>query len=190
MAMTRGAGGSAHHVVLLWPVPILFAAGILGQWRSRIALGAVGSAMVCMNLLVLNQYFFQLARNGAPGSFTDAIFPLSEHLASEPSRRLYVLDWGFSDSLTFLNQGRLRMADAASPLTGEADAERISGLEEMLGDPQGWFVGHVPERQFYPLPSQRLARIAEQRGYGKQLLKLIADSNGRPVFEVFRYAKP
>ena len=58
MASTHDAGGAAHHVILLWPFPILFA---VSAWRWARWLFALP---VVMNLLVLNQYLCQFERVG------------------------------------------------------------------------------------------------------------------------------
>ena len=82
MAFTRGAGGSVHHAILLWPFPHMFIAAVFGR-RSSVALAA-GLVLVLFNLLVVNQYAYQFERNGAAGNFTDAINTLSDALIDSP----------------------------------------------------------------------------------------------------------
>ena len=67
MAVTRNAGASVHHTVLLWPFPQFFIALAIGaewpgMWR-RMAMAAVG-LLVAWNLMVLGSYYARLARNG------------------------------------------------------------------------------------------------------------------------------
>ncbi len=64
MALTHDAGASAHHVVLLWPFPILSAIAAV-QKLPKFAIALFGTAMVGSNLLIVNQYLYQLQRNGA-----------------------------------------------------------------------------------------------------------------------------
>jgi hypothetical protein len=64
MAVTRGGGGSSHHVVMLWPFPQLFLACVLGRLRWRWVATATMIALVTLNLLVINQYLLQFDRDG------------------------------------------------------------------------------------------------------------------------------
>lgn len=186
MALTRDAGGSAHHVILMWPFPILFAAVALSNIPWRLGLAAA-AAMAGMNLLVLNQHLYQLERMGSWDSFTDAIFPLSESLEDD-GRTIYLADWGMWDSLQLLHEGRLKLRVAPVPAnpTAPSDAERKE-LEFMLADRQGLVVGHLPEREFQRGSGAVLERLAAERGFRKERLRMVADRNGRPVFEVYRF---
>ena len=60
--------------ILLWPFPILFAVSALAQIRWRWAAIAAASALLLMNVLVVNQYILQFERDGAAQNFTDALF--------------------------------------------------------------------------------------------------------------------
>jgi hypothetical protein len=177
MASTHDAGASAHHVILLWPFPILFAATALASLPWRPVAIAAGVGMIGMNLLVASQYISQFERNGATGSFTDAIFSLSASLP-EHAENIYILDWGISEPLTYLHRGQLKL-----PLSGGQEVE----THAMLTDPGGLFVGHVQGREFFPRLEQDLEAEARTSGYHKELIQTVADSNGRPVFEVFRF---
>jgi hypothetical protein len=81
MALTKGAGGAVHHAVLLWPFPHLLVGCALFAIRPRWLSLALAAALVASNLLVINQYVFQLERDGPALPFTDALKPLSDSLA-------------------------------------------------------------------------------------------------------------
>ena len=98
MALTKGAGGAAHHVVLIWPFPHLFVATVLAGLPSRMAIRALTAYLVLMNLLVINQYLLQIHRDGSGDFFTDAIFPLSKSLDSYSASTIYPTDWGNAKS--------------------------------------------------------------------------------------------
>ena len=59
----------------------------------------------------------------------------------------------------------------------------------MLSDPDAIFVEHVPGREVTTGVDQRLERAAIASGLRKEPIRAISDSNGRPVFEVFRLVK-
>jgi len=183
MAMTHDAGASAHHVVLLWPFPVFFAAVVLGRMPWFVVLLA-GVGMVGSNLLVVNQYLTQLHRNGAYQTFTDAIFPLSEALEEGPT--IYITDWGMFDSLNLLHQGRLNLRMASGPLMTESPSpDEVADIQRMLQDPNGMFVGHVRGMEVYPNVGKHLDAFV---GFHleRKVIRTISDSNGRPVFEISR----
>ncbi len=190
MALTRDAGDSVHHCVLIWPFPHLFIAATFtrARWASVAA-----TVLIAMNLLVLNQYVLDFERDGAGANFTDALFPLSKALrdprdnVEEP---IYVMDWGMLNTLALLHQGRLLLRPADGRFSADIPSEldqRIISI--MFSDPNAVYVGHVPSREVTPGVGKRLERAAAASGLRKELVRSIADSNGRPVFEVFRLVK-
>jgi hypothetical protein len=190
MAVTRDAGEAIHHTVLLWPMPQLFVGVVLAAVPWRWLSGILASLLVLSNLLVINQYVFQLEQYGADGGFTDAIYPLSAQLPIAADDKIYAMDWGLTETLTFLHRGKLPLLPAADPFfTSTPDAEEQKMIAKLLSDPHGLFLGHVPEREVFTGVRERLQAAALAAGYRKQMLQVIPDSTGRPVFEIFRFQK-
>jgi hypothetical protein len=189
MALTRNAGAAAHHDVLLWPFPILFAVSALARIRWRWLMVAAAAAMLLMNLLVVNQYVLQFERDGAAGDYTDALFALNRELPE--NQTIYVIDWGMSGTLQLTHLGRLRLRWAQPALRGEVpDPEQQSQLRAMLADTSALWLGHAPGREAFPGMEAHLERFASTAGYQRELIDTVADSNGRPVFEIFRFRPP
>lgn len=189
MAVTRGAGASAHHTVLLWPFPQLFLATALASlpWR-KIAMSA-GAALVAINLLVVNQTVADFERNGSPSKFSDACFALSKEI-SDPGPPVVTLDWGMIDMLAFLHQGRLTLRVGDPPFMTDSPSENErKSIDWLLSDRDAIFVTHVPGRENSPEVRPNLDRAAADRGLRKDPIKIVPDSNGRPVFEIFRFVK-
>lgn len=193
MAFTKEAGGSAHHVVLLYPFPHLFAGVALAQAsrslrRAGLAVLTAVLALVCgSNLVVLNQHLAQLVERGPTAVWTDAIEPLSTYLDGAGARHVYVADWGILDSLRLLDGGRLPLALFPDPRNiGPADHEAAL---RMLAEPGVLVAGHTEKNEAFPGVNAALDALAEAAGYHKQLVKTIADRNGRPIFEVCRYVR-
>jgi hypothetical protein len=193
MALTRDAGGSAHHVILMWPFPLLFAgvtlSGLRERFRSRVAsavAAAVGVALVAMNLSVVNQYIAQFERNGPAEIFTDAIGPLSDRLTAFGDRPIYVIDWGMANVLEFLHSGQLNLLATADPLMTDTPSEiqqRI--LRAMFDHGDAVYVSHVAAEEIFPMVNERLDRAAAAAGLVKEPLETVLDSNGRPRFDLF-----
>jgi len=188
MALTHDAGASAHHVILLWPFPILFVSVALASLPWRPLAWIVGIGMIGMNLLVVNQYAAQFERNGAGDVFTDAIYPLSSGLDAYADRTLYLIDWGLYDNLNLLHQGRLDLRTATGPLAPDsANPEQLGEIRQMLQNPQALMLDHVREHEVFQSPGVRLERAARSLGYRKEVVRTISDSNGRPMFEILRF---
>jgi len=123
MAITKDAGLGAHHVVLLWPLPHWFVAvGFveasrwkLLEWRRAGAL-VLAAAMIFLvgeNLLLTNEYFYQLSRYGALGVWSDAGYRLSSEVGKMPLTAHFVVDdWGIANALEVLRGGRVSLVAA------------------------------------------------------------------------------
>jgi len=187
MAVTYEAGGAAHHVVLLWPLPMILIGVVLaqakqqwgnfGQWLPL----AVTAGLVASNLLVTNQYFYQMARNGSPGSWTDAIYPLAQGLARAHASKIAVLDWGMTAPLDVLDRGRL-------PLVWSYDLV-AQGDTNLLADSQVLWLSHTDGNEQFSGTNAKFAALARRNGYQTELVALYYDRNGRAVFQTLR-ARP
>jgi hypothetical protein len=188
MALTHDAGASAHHVVLLWPFPVLFVAVALSALPWRPLAWIAGAGLVVMNLLVVNQYIAQFERDGAGEVFTDALYPLSTSLDAYADRTLYVIDWGLYENLNLLHRGRLNFRIAIGPVnTDSPDPGQLREIRDLLQDPRALILDHVREHEVFPGVGARLDRAARSLGYRREVVLTVPDSNGRPMFEMVRF---
>lgn len=189
MASTKDAGASLHHTVLLWPFPQLFVAVVIASIPSRWAVGVICVVLLAGNLLVVNQYIAQFERNGAENVFTDAIYPLSGAIAEVPGQTIYVLDWGIQFPLDVLHDGRLKMRSGQDPFVTDTPSEEDMGIAaRIFAEPSALFIAHMEKRENFPGVHRRFAKAAAAAGCREENIRIIPDSNGRPVFEVFQLA--
>jgi 4-amino-4-deoxy-L-arabinose transferase-like glycosyltransferase len=189
MASTRDAGASLHHTVLLWPFPQLFVAIVISSLRWKWLASSICILLVIGNLLVINQYISQFERNGADGPFSDAIYPLSEALAEIPGQRIYVLDWGIQFPLDILHNGHLRMTSGHDAFMTDTPSEVDQrAAARMFRDPNGLFIAHTEKRENFAGVRKRFDQAAGAAGCHEDPVRTVPDSNGRPVFELFRIA--
>jgi len=189
MASTRDAGAALHHTVLLWPFPQLFVAVMISFLRWKWAVTSICFLLVVLNLLVINQYIAQFERNGAEGSFSDAIYSLSAAIPEIPGQTIYVLDWGIQYPLDVLHNGRLPMKSGHDPFitgTPTKGGERVA--IRMFADPDALFIAHTEKRENFAGVHQRFDEAAAADGCHEGSISTISDSNGRPVFKVFKIA--
>ena len=187
MALTRGAGGGVHHVILLWPFPALVVAAAFAAASHLVRRGALAVAlavplMAASNALVLNEYYNQAVRNGGSLNWTDAVFPLARELREMPAEFVFVTDWGMLDSLRLLERGRLPVRVASDP----ADPGEV---RRQVSSPGHLFLGHTTGNEFFPGATAKLEAAAARLGYRRQLLRTVADSRGKPIFEIYRFIR-
>lgn len=194
MAFTLGAGGGAHHAVLLWPFPHFFIAAAFAEasrYLRRVGLALlvlVLSTVCASNLLVTNQHLAQLVGQGTAVVWTDAISPLSDYLERARPQQVYVTDWGILDALRLLNRGGLPLLIGSDPMAAEAVGKsQKRDVHEIISAPDAVFVGHTQGNEVAPGINARLESLAQADGYRKEVLQVIADRNGRPIFEVYRF---
>jgi hypothetical protein len=129
----------------------------------------------------------QFERNGAEGPFTDAIYPLSASLSDIPGQTIYVLDWGIQFPLDVLHDGRLHMNGANEPFMTDTLSDWGKGAaSRMFADRNSLFIAHTEKRENFEGVRKRFDRSARADGCHEDSLRTVPDSNGRPVFEVFK----
>src|SRR5205823_3206414 len=112
MAVTANAGGSVHHAILIWPLPhmviaVSFAATSRRLGRAGIpALAVLLAVIMISGMLVTNEYYTRMRRNGGGMNWTDAVFRLSDYMKTKSSKAVYCVDWGIMDGLRLLNRGK------------------------------------------------------------------------------------
>ncbi|HUB34446.1 MAG TPA: glycosyltransferase family 39 protein [Bryobacteraceae bacterium] len=184
MALTANTGGSVHHTILLWPLPTcIIAVSLAGAARHLRGAGTpvlvgVVAVLAASNLLVMNEYFVKMARNGASVSWSDAIYPLAARLRATPNDGIYTVDWGIEDGLRILGRGRFALNDTAF---GMPDAGALATGHLFVGRPSGTevFQGHAAA----------VAKFAAGEGFHREDIDMVGDSYGRPTFEVYRFVK-
>jgi hypothetical protein len=191
MAFTKGAGTGAHHAILLWPFPHLFAGVGLAQGSrklGRAGLPVLAAALIAVcgsGLVVLNQYLAQLVENGPTAIWTDAIDPLSDYLRTSPARRMYVVDWGILNTLRILNEGELPLDMAPEETPGDAGSR--AGAVKALAADGVVFIAHTYGNEVFQGVNARLHALARSAGYRPDILQVIADRKHRPIFAVYSY---
>jgi hypothetical protein len=186
-----GGGGYAHHTVLLWPLPYLLLAVVfaeasrhLGQF-GKWALIAGLSFLVVSNLLVTNQYLYQMIRNGAAGSWTDAIYALSDGLLKKPASQVVLPDWGMLDSLAVLGQGKLPLRIAVDPfLPPDTPPAR---KQEVFSDGAAIWVEHTSGNETFKDVNEHVLAAARRAGFEPVPLGTYCDRNGRTIFQTLRF---
>ncbi len=195
MAVTANAGGSVHHAILLWPLPqfaiaISFAAASRRLRRAGIpALAALLAVLMVSGLLVTNEYYCLVVRNGGSPNWTDAIFRLADYMKGISSSNVFCVDWGMMDSMRLLSRGKLPLRVGTDPiLKPKLDDLDREFLARAIASPTNVFINHTRDFEFFNGVNAKLVKYAADAGYRRQVIAVIPDSHGRPVYEVYRFA--
>jgi hypothetical protein len=181
--MVSTGGGDTHHAVLLWPLPQLFLAVTFAEAAQHVRfgkwlLGAVVGWLAVSNLLVTNQYLYQLIRDGGGDAWTDAIYPLAEGLRHTDASQIILPDWGMADSLCVLDRDKPMTHLAADPFLAELQA---------FSDEKTIWVEHVPGHESWPGVNDRVRDAAQRTGLEGRMLQIYYDRNGRAMFQTLRF---
>lgn len=182
MILNRESGGSAHHTILLWPLPIwIIAIGLDAAFRRyTLALAAVTAILCITSLFVSNTYLAQMTRNGGSTSWTTAIIPLAKTLTAQRPSMVYCVDWGILESLRLVSRGKLPLRQQ------EFDPEF---MKRTIADPGNIFVGKTPAFESMRGSTEKVSAFARQNGLSKEMLTTVDDGFGRSIFEIFRFTQ-
>jgi hypothetical protein len=194
MAITKDAGGSVHHAILIWPLPAMVVAlsfAAASRRLPRYSLQAAGAALALVMIagfLQLNQYYRLAWRNGGAKNWTDGIYEVSDRIKTLNPGRVLVVDWGILDSLRILHHGRLPLGVFFDAVPAGAPAN-MARVKQAAEDPTNIFVAHVRRYEFFEGSNARLIQAASEAGFERQMLAVEQDTFGRPVYEVYRFVK-
>jgi hypothetical protein len=185
MASNTGTGGSAHHVILLWPFPCVFVgislAGIadrMPRWGAFLA-KAVVALIVCANLLNTNEYLVAFIQNGSERFWSDAIYRLPEVVSRYQNQPIGIVDWGYANSLQLAYEGKLHLFYADDE-DSRSRALTLSNVE---------FIQHTNDFQALSHANDAMRSAALGSGYTESVDQIVQDYEDRPVYEIFHLVK-
>ncbi len=188
-----GGGWSPHHVVLLWPLPQLLLAAVFAEASRRLRFGrwmvtaAVG-LLVAGNLLLTNEYFYRFSRDGADDAWSDAIYALAADLKQSHASQVLTYDWGMLDSLCVLDRNQPTADSVDDPfLDPRHSPEQQRDELKTLSDRKAIWVGHAAGHESLAGVNERLWKAARRAGFEAELVRTYFDSNGRAIYEAFRF---
>jgi 4-amino-4-deoxy-L-arabinose transferase-like glycosyltransferase len=181
MVLTAGAGGAAHHVILLGPFHFLTIAATLAAVPWRWVAIAATLILCVVSLTVTNEYYWEMLHNGPDIRWTDAVYPLERRLETLRSPNIYIVDWGIIETVNLLSDNSMPVS---APNWSDAES-----LRKIVSDPRAAFVAHTVRYAYFPQQRALLEDAAASAGYEEVPIEIIYDRNGRATFDVFRFRK-
>ncbi len=197
------SGGAVHHLALLLPWPHLFvAAGLVGaregllvwlerpKWRRLLAalLWIAMLALVGANLRAVAHHYYRILGYGGGIGWSEAIYGLERSLQRARPEKILLLDWGISTQVRVLSGDRLPVTEAAQP---QGASYQGGYLESWLRNPRALYVKHAAgEPAAFPQIAEAFRKLATQLGYIIEVVEVIRDPRGRPIFEILAARPP
>ena len=190
----RAGGGGSHHVVMIYPFPLLFVAASLAataeKFKLRQVFPLVIAAALLSNLSLNARYLAGYAHTGGAGNFTDAVYDLIPYMSDRPQLTYHLLDWGISNTLAFLGEPYdIRWEDFSGQYMGtEPPAPRNQHMSRVLADTKSRFVVRGSDRTVFPAGRKLIekwlteGRIEKTTEFRERL--------GTVAFEVYRPTPP
>lgn len=196
MLLTKGAGGSLHHTILLSPLPHLLAGLVLAEVVRRfpsrgMKIGfAVFAAAVLTNLFVVNQYRAQLLAYGPTMIWTSASRPLVEFLGTQHGRIVFPADWGIQQQIDFYGGGVLGMTrNCEDTPVRLSEEEPRKFMLWALSVPEHIYVTHTEANEAFKGSRKSLIDFAASQGLSDHIITVIRDRHQAPMFEVHEFRK-
>ena len=127
----------------------------------------------------------RLRRKGGTGLWSPRLAELARS-ASRPADRLVLLDWGMTRPLAALSGHRTPEEFFWRLNDPQLDAAARESLDALLQSDRVLFVGHLPPREIFPWPRRHVEARVGELGLRYAEASVIADSDGKPLFVLFR----
>jgi hypothetical protein len=191
---------SAHHLVVLWPMPQALVSVALfgladrlalraapqrrGVWVVALTLAAV--LLVSAELWTTVRYHRTLSVTGGDALFSDAIYQLAADLDQPGAPRAISMDWGFRRNLQILTANRVDPVEwysyAVPPAPGFLDQ-----LVQLVGSaPGATYLFHPPDATAFPGHWELFQEAAYRNGLEPALIKTYYQRDGTPIIQTYQ----
>lgn len=192
MIVVKNAGGSAHHIVLLWPIPHFIVGLVLAELAKSNAVaqwvvsGVVGAGVVG-NAVNTTHYLAEFETRGISAMWSRATLALPARLQN--TWTVGAVDWGFMAPFDVLTRGRHRTMEI-SPDTFTPEGAVAYGDPVEVGKRvrSAVFLQWDGHGEIDPLRYRLLMAYARREKLRRVDLGRIYDPQKRPVVELFRFA--
>lgn len=186
---------NSHHLLTLWPVPPLLVALALRDLAPAVAPSSPirrGAAVLLVTVVLASQLTIvvgidrRLRSTGGVGFWSDAIYRLAEDL-EERREPVVLLDWGFTNNLIVLTEGRLPMVPAYREMWRHEPSPELFGPYVAEGS---LYLLHSPEFSRYPVVHRYLRELTARKGLVQKTVERYHQRDGRELYRLIRLTQP
>jgi hypothetical protein len=187
---TIAEASGPHHMIMIYPFPHILVALALcrtaGHGGRAIRSSVIAAAIVLLasQILVDVRYIQSFRTKGGAGAWSDAIYELAKYSGERPGKKFFLMDWGMSNQLLLLSNGRINKEESFVNFIGAREQEKQRGLKALLERPGRVLVFHTPQFETYPLLNWFRA-VLREIDPGAELVKTIYQRDGRSIFLVY-----
>lgn len=177
MLFVRSGGVSAHHAVLVWPWPHVFAilivAAALGEGpRGKFLFALISIAVVASNIALISSYAVHAWQAGPTDTWSDAYWTLPQTYPG--ATRVITLDWGIQNVATYRTAGTISIEDRTFSGVTDADLADVTHTE---------FLRHTREKEIFHGVNEKFEAAVAARGFQIVTDQVFRDSRGNAVLE-------
>ena len=195
--MTPGATG-IQHFVSVYPFSHLVIASALCQSEGldkvplrrwfpsyRLVGFALGLLFVISQLYADVRYLQSLKRTGGVGIWSDAIYRLAEYTHDHPDKYYALMDWGFSNQLLVLTQGRIKKEESfVSIKDSPNEEEEMRRMCHLLERSNTLFVFHAKKYEIFPM-LDTFSHALQKCQRRTQLIETFYQRDHQPVYLIY-----
>ena len=183
----------AQHVIAFYPfvfIVIAYSICELGRWIAKSQTAAGVFMCVCLLPLISAQtvldarYLESFQAKGGCGFWSDAIYDLASFVRENPGKNYLLMEWGFSNQLVLLSNGRIQYEDFACE---QNNLETC--MESVLTRMNTYFVFHVPPFETQPL-LETFKKILAKRNLQGRILRTFYQRDSQPIYIVYEIVHP
>jgi 4-amino-4-deoxy-L-arabinose transferase-like glycosyltransferase len=191
--LTKQAGSIWHYFNVYPALPIIVSCSLLaldglfplGKRKSWI-MGII--IIIIAHHLYLNYRYIQSYDGAVKNvSWSKKIYTLIEFTRNDP-HQFASIDWGIHAQLSAFNHLPNKYIELSFALRDMRDSEENKAwlASELLG-PQGnrHLIAHAEENTYFSEARSNLWRIAKERDFHFNVVQVIADDNGKVIFEIY-----
>lgn len=182
-----------HHLIVLVPLAVatVCGAGAIVQERFRWGRWACAAAGAVYLVCALGWQYGAIrgiAETGGVGQWSDAVYPLAEHLeANYAGREIRILDWGLENNLFLLTEGRLRTREIYGDATRDRAANGRTWSEVIRGG--GVYLMNGASNRQFPAASEGFLAALPSAGVRAKRFA-VRQRNGEVFAEIFEIPPP
>jgi len=137
------------------------------------------------------RYHRVLSVAGGYATHSDAIYRLTDFLRQREPAAPLALDWGVDAPVRYLTAGRVNPVEVFGYERLDGPDPGFAGrLAPFLDNPDNLYVAHAGEFTIFRGRAEALEQLAIARGLRLEELARFSERSGRPLFLVYRAARP
>lgn len=177
---------SPYNLLIILPFCMMTVAKFLESIPKKKIMFVILIIAVLMNIYVIYNYYGSLEKSGGVGTFSDAIYPLTDYLEENNIENPIAVDWGFKYNLQVLTDQRINPIEVFSYAgINVTNVYFVSNLKQCFTNPDNVYLFHSPQYTQY-IRYWAFEELAHGMNKSIVLKKTFYQRDGRPVILLYK----